>query len=140
MGLVYWLTYDEATATGKFIQGEFFPLRSALQSDWGNTRHRAFMQKAAGWENRVVGQTANGYSGVAIKQSGNLPCSSWAFEWNRNLRVIGFAGLSDLVSEVISELPSPEMHSLTATDGTVTRTRREETLPDEEDVMFQMED
>lgn len=54
--------------------------------------------------------------------------------------MIGFAGLLDVVSEVISELPTPEPHStLTATDGTILRKFREEALPDEDDVMFQME-
>ena len=141
VGLLYWLTYDEDRHMGGFVEGDFYPLRSALRSDWGNALHRGFMQRVATWENKLVGHTAGGYFQVAIRKMKDMPCWSWALEWNRNIRAIGFLGEQSAVTGIIGELPALEFDSsFTTDDGTAWRRRREQPLPEEEDRLFQMEE
>jgi hypothetical protein len=68
IGMMYRLTYDEHEQRGKFIEGEFRPLRSALRTDWGNAVHRTFMEEVSQWEDNLVGYTADGNFQVAIRQ------------------------------------------------------------------------
>lgn len=133
---MYWLTYDEVQRIGYFIQGGFLPLRLAMRDDWGNVLHRAFMKKVVIWDERLVGYTADGYFRMAIRRMKGSPCWSWALEWNRNLRVLGFFGEEGIVKNAASELPELEFQNLETSDGSLVRHRREEPLPEAEDELF----
>lgn len=135
-GFMYWLTYDETQRIGHFMPGVFLPLRSAMRSDWGNIVHRTFMQKVSDWDQRLVGRTADGYFGVAIRRMKNSPCWSWALEWNRNIRTIGFFGEETITRDVAAEIPELEFQDLNTNDGGLVRRRREELLPETEDDLF----
>jgi len=134
--LMYWLTYDEVQRIGNFIPGGFFPLRPAMRGDWGNAVHREFMRKVVSWSERLVGYTAGGYFGVAIRRLNNAPCWSWALEWNRNLRVVGLLGEEDLAKSFTAELPELQYQAIETSDGSCWRRRTEEPLLDVEDELF----
>lgn len=135
-GLMYWLTYDDVDRIGRFIPGVFCPVNIALRDDWGNAVQLAFMRKVIDWNERIVGLSANGYFGMAIRRRGDSACWSWAFEWNKNLRVIGFFGEEALVREVYGELPAMHYETINTGDGETWRHRREQPLQDTDDQLF----
>lgn len=93
LGFFYFLTYDETKKVGKFPSGTIYVLDEAIQSNWGNRAHLSFMQKVLSWDDRLIAPgLANGYFRAAIRRRFDTNCFSWAFEWNKNLRMIGFFG------------------------------------------------
>lgn len=66
-----------------------------------------------------------------IREHPELPCWSWALEYNKNLRRVGFFGNLEAVQSALSALPRSEGDSLV----------REATPPlQERDVLFLGED
>ena len=107
MGFFYWITFDPASRRGGFWPGSFswngdF---SSPRSDWGNPIQIAFMEAVGQWEPCVIGCAASGFFRIAIKRNPDLPCWSWALEWNKNYRILGFFGDGEAAQEVASGLP-----------------------------------
>ena len=137
IGLFYWITYQEKSKHGYWWPGEFYPLLYANRSDWGNATLSVFGDVVENWHVRVLGTSASGFFKVAIRKNPESACWSWALEWNRSLRVIGFIGDASAATTSIRGIPVPTMNVLGTTSGATLRFRQEIPLDQEqEDKLF----
>lgn len=137
MGFFFLLTYDYTNQTGGFWKGHFMPLHEALRSDWGNEVHRGFMDAINAWPVRIIADAADGYFKIMIRRHRSAELWSWALEWNMKLRLVGFFGDKEAVSEVLKLIPAPKMHDLPQGQG---RLRHEIPLNEDEDTLFFVSD
>lgn len=137
-GFFYALTYDLETRLGGFWpDGGFFPVLASRRTDWGNPINVWFMNIVETWYERVVGHIANEHFRVAIRREPDFELWSFALEWNRSTRVIGFFGRQDRASEVAKEIPNLPMLPIgTAPDGGVLSMREEIPLSEIDDRLF----
>ncbi len=112
VGFFYWITFDKRSRRGRFWPGGFYPLVPALRTDWGNPVHRAFMDVVAQWEPRLIGTTADGFYKVAVRRNPDSDCWSWALEWNKNLRLVGFFGDKGIARNIASKFPKLEFRTV----------------------------
>ncbi|MBJ9594140.1 HNH endonuclease [Burkholderia seminalis] len=135
-GFFYWITHQPATERGGF-PGTFVDVASASRSDWGSPSMRWFMSSVECWHPRIEGTTAHGFFRISIRRHPEgHPVWSWALEWNKSHRVVGFVGDSEAIVPVISSRPSPSGHAYAGTDGAIYRLREEVPLSPEEDILF----
>lgn len=129
----YLITFDEQLGRGKGLPGGIIWMQGTRKTDWGNRTFRAFADLTKDWVARVVGNAAGGYFRIAIKREPQMKTLwSFALEWNRCLRMIGFIGNRDEAIPIISALPGDELYFINATD----RYREEVPLNEDEDVLF----
>jgi hypothetical protein len=96
------------------------------------------MSRVASWGDRVVGFVADEHFRIAIRRAPDAELWSFAFEWNRTTRVIGFFGDRKAMAQLRSEIPQLPMVTIgTSPDGGVLRMRAEVPLQPGMDVMFQ---
>jgi hypothetical protein len=131
----YWITYNATLRRGGFWPGGFFPLLVSVRSDWGNPIHQAFADTVGRWETRVQVIGANEHFKVAIRRHPSLVCWSWAYEWNANVRIVGFFGEEGVTQELVNSLPSPEWRTI-RNGNAITRYREETPLSADDDKMF----
>lgn len=107
IGFFYFLTFDKSRQRGKFPSGSFYILDEALRSNWGNDAHLSFMRKVLSWDHRLIAPgLANGFFRVAIRRRIDANCFSWALEWNKNLRIIGFFGDESVTKPEFDSIPN----------------------------------
>jgi hypothetical protein len=136
-GFFYALTYDPASRLGGFWSGGFYPLIVSLRMDWGNPVQQWFMTTVSEWLPRFIGPFANGHFGIAIRRHPNAEVWSWALEWNRNVRVVGFFGHDETILQLTKDVPEPEMDTIGHyPDGGVLRMRLDVPLDDNGDMLF----
>lgn len=104
-GFFHFLTYRQGERLGGYIPGGFYPLLEARRSDWGNVAHKWFMREVGAWEIRLVGPLATGYAKVAIRRLLSADCWSWALEWNKTFRIVGFMGDRDATDALLKSCP-----------------------------------
>ena len=137
VGFFYWITYQEKIKQGYWWPGEFYPLLYANRSDWRNATLRAFGDLVENWHVRVLGASAGGFFKVAIRKDPDTACWSWALEWNRSLRVIGFIGDASAATTSIRGIPVPKLDVLGKASGATLRFRCEVPLDQgQEDKLF----
>lgn len=136
MAFFYFVTYDKVSRTGGFWQEGFHPLSFAHHKDWGNVLQKSFMNKVADWEPRWIGITADGHFKSIIRRHPTSECWSWAVEWNRNYRVIGFFGSRKAAQELVNEFEFPDMMSISSDHNSHIAYRLDIELSDDEDVLF----
>ncbi|MXY08238.1 MAG: HNH endonuclease [Rhodothermaceae bacterium] len=112
MGFFYWITFDESSRCGGFWTGGFWTVQAVRRSDWGNQVQRAFMDAVVQWEPRVLGCTADEFYKVAMKRHPDADCWSWALEWNKSFRLVGFFGNHQAAKDVVSRFPRLEFHKV----------------------------
>ncbi|PWS37126.1 hypothetical protein DFH01_09660 [Falsiroseomonas bella] len=136
--IFFLLTLDEQTKNGSALPGVFCTVAEARRADWGNVRLKAFAEYTANWLPRFRGIAANGFFKAVIRRHPELkPIWSWALEWNRSMRIVGFFGEETLVEEAAAALPFPEMSAWRPQpDGRRVRMRFEEELAEAEDTLF----
>jgi hypothetical protein len=132
----YWLTFDHVRGRGGYWPGTFMPVACGLRSDWGNSLYLGFMTAVRDWEQRLIAITADGFFKVAIRKHPSEVCWSWALEWNRNCRVIGFFGDQSTAEPLIRTFSAPEMFVFGQSPGGQLRFREELRLNDEQDILF----
>jgi hypothetical protein len=135
-GFFYWLTFDPEPKVGGLWVGDYLPRLFSLRGDWGNSRHRAFMTAVAGWEPWLLAETAKGFFKVAIRRFPESICWSWALEWNKNVRVIGFCGDRVPVERVVGTFPDLHETRVAVEGGGELGIRLECPLPPDEDLLF----
>lgn len=133
---MYWLTFHKSDQRGLFVAGEFYTANIAIRNDWGNPLQRSFMETVRAWDDRLVGGTAGGHFGVAIRRRGDEALWSWALEWNMNYRMVGLMGSRDEIRSVVYELPVLEMREVSRSESEVVRMRRETPLEPSDDKLF----
>lgn len=133
----YLITFNAEQRRGRRWPGEFIPLTLVRESDWGNSLLRTFQDLVEPWDHRVHGIAASGYFGVCIKKSPDpRGLWSWALEWNRTFRVIGFLGDEQSARDAAKRLRWPQSHTRRTGPNSTESVRLDERLPDAEDRLF----
>jgi hypothetical protein len=134
--IFYFLTYDADLRTGRFWRGKFVAVNMALRSDWGNVTMRSFMASVQGWDLSCVGIGASGFFKVAIRKRLDADCWSWAFEWNKNIRAIGFFGDEQAAREIVAGFPPVPVVSVMERENDYLRLRWDSPLAESDDHLF----
>lgn len=136
LAFFYLLTYDGNSRSGRWPPGVFMPVSTERKSDWGNPVQRDFARMTADWPFRMGLSTASGYFKALIRR--NMPDDVWSFalEWNRALRCVGFFGDEAAARELHAKLPELKLVEVHRDAKSVTRWRSESQLPDSEDTLF----
>jgi len=132
----FFLTYDRGSERGSFCEGEFVQMDFSPRHDWGSAKNRGFMDLTGTWEPRLVGFTADGFFKICIRKHSEVPVWSWALEWNRGYRVIGFMGEPVSLSEIEARVSRDSLRELPCTDGSLLRWREEVPLVRADDRLF----
>lgn len=133
----YMITFKRDTKLGRRWAGEFVPLSVVRESDWGNSLMRSFQDLVEPWEHRVHGVAASGYFGVCIRKSPDpRELWSWALEWNRTYRLIGFIGNEEAARDAAHSLVWPRKHTRQAGPNSSESFRLEERMSNAEDKLF----
>lgn len=133
----YLTTFKKEQRLGRRWPGQFIPLTLVRESDWGNSLMRTFQELVEPWDHRVHGIAASGYFGVCIKKSPDpRELWSWALEWNRTFRVIGFLGDEQAARDAAKALKWPQKHTRQTGPNSSESFRVEERLPDADDRLF----
>jgi hypothetical protein len=112
LGFFYLLTYEPDRNLGHWWPGEFLPVHGTIRSDWGNLVQRAFMKAVAPWDYRLVAHTADGYYKAAIRRHPSEELWSWAVEWNKSFRLVGFFGSVEAAKTIAQAFPRTQLHSI----------------------------
>lgn len=132
----YWVTYDDRRSAGRTWCGAFRLVNATLRTDWGSSLMRSFMETVHAWEPRVMGLGAEDQFGVAIRKHPTHACWSWAVEWNRNLRAIGFFGDDAVADSMARSLGWVPPAFISRGPNHLLAFRLEFALPPEDDLMF----
>lgn len=124
---------------GFWLEG-FHPLSEVHHGDWGNSLHKAFMRAVVKWEPRWVGNTADGYFKSIIRKHPSAECWSWALEWNKNFRVIGFFGSRLAAQEIVNNFQVPKMTTVLTGEKSHISYRSDVKLSEEDDLLFVWDD
>lgn len=133
--LFYLCTYDEVECRGYWWLGEYLPLDFARKSDWGNPIQQAFMTAVKEWEPRFIFSGSEEYFQAIIRRHPNAECWSWALEWNKSHRLLGFFGNHHVAKSIVDAFPAISMIAGNTKDGPF-RFRFEIPLAEEDDHMF----
>jgi len=136
-GFTYFLGYDETTKTSIPGAAYMVMISEVSRSDWGNVSQVAFAKYVAAWGPRIVATTAAGYFRVAIRRDPANLCWSWALEWNKDRRLVGFFGDPDPVKVNEAAIPRPKRMPLEKLpDGGLRMYYQETQLADPDDIIF----
>lgn len=138
-GFFYWITYDPEAKRGHYWTGVYMPLLITRRSDWGNPIASAFAKEVYGWEPRVMATTKDAFFKIAIRRHPSSETWSFALEWNRSHRIIGFLGDETTARGVAAEFPELAWKEGPAHAGTRTRYRTETPL-EGDDILFGYDD
>ncbi|MDP2962036.1 MAG: hypothetical protein Q8N54_04700 [Sulfurimicrobium sp.] len=94
------------------------------------------MHAVAAWEPRWVGTSANGFFKSIIRRHPYEECWSWALEWNKNYRLIGFFGAREPAQAIVNTFPTQEAATIPTGDKSTLRLRQDSQLPDKDDFLF----
>ena len=136
MAFFYFVTFSKETKRGGFWPEGFHPLSETHHDDWGNALQKSFMAAVVKWEPRWIGNTADGYFRSIIRRAPKAECWSWAVEWNKNYRVIGFFGNKAVAQELVSGFYVPKMTTIKMDENSFVSFRRDVKLSEEEDLLF----
>ncbi len=129
---VYCMTYDASARTGRFVE-DAASVADARMSDWGNERFQWFAQHTATWEEQLRAIGAGGYFKLLIRGNPTNPkVGSFALEWNKRLRVVGFLGPTAGVDHEANQAPELQWKRV----DQYRRMRTEMTLAPEADTLF----
>jgi len=132
----YFLTYKPDLRVGHFWRGQFIVVNMAPRLDWGNELQRGFMDVVVGWEPRFIGIGARDFFKVAIRKHPQADSWSWALEWNKNLRLVGFFGDEAAACAMIEQLPKlPLLPVAIGPNGSICM-RSDMRLADSDDKLF----
>ena len=129
----YLITYREAERRGFSWVGGFYPVAHTFRSDWGNPLMRGFADAVVGWERRINANGAGEFFKLSMRRHAQEACWSWAVEWNRALRVVGFFGDSETAQTVRNTLPTLRYRTISKAPDEIVRVRQEIPLGDDED-------
>lgn len=134
-GFFYWITYKKEKRVGCHWLGSYMPLMMVRESDWGNTLMRSFQDLVSSWDYRVFG--VGDYFSVCIKRSpDSRPLWSWALEWNRTFRLIGFAGNEEAAKQAAKNLVWPKNQTIPDGSNSCWWFRQEQHISDQDHRLF----
>jgi hypothetical protein len=125
----YMLTYSLEAQVGRYWQGLFHVCGTERRSNWGNERYLAFTGEVQTWPYRLISSVANDYFRIMIRRKAkDVILWSWALEWNKNFRNIGFFGDETLIRAELSKLPLSPMQEISRNPGSTIRIRTDTSL------------
>lgn len=104
-GFFHQMTFDWSSRTGLFLTGDFHYWSSAPCSDWGNHKLRWFSESVLDWLPCLRADGADGYFRIHLRRHKDLAVMSWALEWNKGMRIVGFVGATEAIEHAISSCP-----------------------------------
>lgn len=136
-GFFFWITYNEERKRGYNWPGDFMPISRSPKSDWGNPLFLRFAESVCEWSPRVLGNTADGYFKVALRKHYEKELWSWALEWNRSFRLIGFVGDFEAASTICETFPNVQSELVFDDGKTRIRSRQETSINEgDDDLLF----
>lgn len=136
MAFFYFITFNQETKKGGFWQDGFYPVSNVHHGDWGNIQHRVFMSTVVTWEPCLVGITADGFFKIIIRRHPHEECWSWALEWNKNYRLIGFFGDRESAEAIVNTFPLLEMTAISTGGESLLKGRKHARLDEKDDFLF----
>lgn len=136
MAFFYFITFNDETKKGGFWQEGYHPAFIAPYTDWGNVEQVSFMKSVCEWEPRWRGITANGFFKGIIKKHPSEKCWSWALEWNKSCRLVGFFGCRKTAEEVVEKIPNLHWKQLHINGMGNNFFRKEKMLDASDDCLF----
>ncbi len=136
LAFFYFLTFDEKTSRGYFWKEGPFYISTVRRTDWGNVLQKSFAKSVKNWELRLNLSTAMGYYRAVIRKHPTEDCWSWALEWNRNFRTVGFFGKQSVAKETGLKMEKLDRKLIVRDSNTKLFYRIDEQLADEEDELF----
>lgn len=132
----FWISFNEDTKFGTKPGNTFGPIIETHRNDWGNEVFLHFMRLTREWRPRFNGVAAEGFFKVDLKRHPTDDLLSYALEYNKAFRSIGFVGAGDRVRFFMEQFPTLRMQpAFRAGDITYVR-RRESPLDEAQDTMF----
>lgn len=129
---IYMQTYDEAARQGRFIE-DAIVIESSRKEDWGNDRFTWFQNLTTAWPHTLHAIGASGNFKIAF---GACPeddtVRSFALEWNRQKRIVGFMGSTANIERAAAPAPELQFHRATPNQ----RYRKEVPLAPDVDHLF----
>ena len=132
----YHATYRPSDSAGRFWRGNFVMLSEERRANWGDFRHLAFMNAVVGWEPRFLAYDPNEYFNIVLRKHPSADCWSWAMEWNKSFRIIGFCGDPNASEAVYSKFPQVPVRKIWLDDGSCVATKPDRPLRESEDRLF----
>jgi hypothetical protein len=139
MAFFYFITFNPATKRGQCWRGVFYPVMEVMRGDWGNPVLRDFMKAVVEWEPRVLAVGADTFFKIVIRKHPSADCWSWALEWNRQYRIIGFCGNQLAAEAVVRTFTQLETHTVAQGPNEFVRYRLDVPLADDDDLLFHWE-
>jgi hypothetical protein len=96
------------------------------------------MKAVVPWDHRLIVHTADDYYKVAIRRHPSEELWSWGMEWNKSFRLVGFFGNVAAAKAIAQTFPRMPLRSIRESSDSFLRFREEESLPESEDMLFQM--
>ena len=140
MAFFYFITFNQESNKGGFWPEGFHPISEVTHDDWGNSHQKAFMHAVQPWEPHWIGNTADGFFKSLIRKHPHEECWSWALEWNRNYRLVGFFGAREPAQAIVNTFPPPEMVNIPTGNKRSLRIRKNIRLEEHEDLLFVWDD
>jgi hypothetical protein len=133
-GFFYLMSYNETEQRGGFLPGTVGFVVNANRPDWGNPLLRGFAKLKDAWTQQLDCVCAEGFFKIAMwREAEESPLWSFALEWNRSHRMVGFFGDLDRAQAHVDALPELQWKRWDATS----RYRVETALETEEDTLFE---
>lgn len=130
----YAITYNERTRRSGWPPGPLTWMHFGPSSDWGSLLFASFADRTKLWLPRVLGNAAKGYFRIVMKRKDEQTLLwSFALEWNKSYRVIGFFGDKDATDQAVDALTFDPMFQV----GSRQRYREEVPLTTAADPLFE---
>lgn len=136
MAFFYYLTFNKDIKKGGFWREGFYAVFQTQKLDWGNDILISFMNAVVKWEPRWLGYGASGYFKCAIRRHPSAECWSWALEWNKNYRIIGFFGDREAAYSLIDTFPTITPETISKGKDHHLLYHSEKQLHEKDDVLF----
>jgi hypothetical protein len=137
----FFTSYDASARRGNFLHEKFDLLAHVSQADWGNVKLRWFTEMTARWFPLLRADAADAYFKIVVRRrSKGERLWSWALEWNRTMRVVGFYGDDELVKSLIAQTPEVSASFVHQQEGETIIGRENVRLADEDDLLFDWAD
>lgn len=136
----YFCTYEDTTARGGFLLGEYLHLGAYGRGNWGCVEATWFAQQVTSWDLRFHGVGADGYFKIYIRKCTTSEVWSFAVEWNQSLRILAFGGDRTTIDRLLEGMPERASFWTTSADGHSVRVTQEIPLEDGADRLFERSD
>lgn len=132
----YFITYDPEERIGHYWTGGFHPIMTSRRSDWGNVVQRDFMGHVWDWPMRVAMTAASETFKISIRRHPDHEVWSFALEWNRQFRIIGFLGDEAIARRTLDSFRRIDKRRIREPDGSTLNVWRETPLEVHDDTLF----